>query len=87
MIRKSVKELPVINLDGPQGNAFAVMGFVTSILKQIGYDADAISEVMADMQSKDYLHLISVGYAYTQHYTIWETDEESYIEVLKDAES
>ena len=52
-----------IDLTGPQGNAYYVMGVARNIMKQINreipgrYDSEAI---MAEMTSGDYENLLSV---------------------------
>jgi len=48
---------PVIDLGGPDGNAFALMGLAQSWCKQLGKDFGPIQE---DMTSGDYDHLLSV---------------------------
>ena len=46
-----------IDLNGPQGNAFALMGYARGYAKQLGLDGDKIIE---DMMSGDYDHLVDV---------------------------
>jgi hypothetical protein len=46
-----------IDLTGPEGNAFVLIGHARRWAKQLGLDQTAI---LADMQSGDYDHLISV---------------------------
>ena len=50
----------VIDLSGPDGNAFVIMGYANKFAKQLSYSKDKIEELMADMQSSDYDHLIQV---------------------------
>ena len=59
MIRKKVinPEI-VIDLTGPQGNAFCVLGYAQNFAKQLGYSPEAISELLDEMRSSDYEHLI-----------------------------
>ena len=59
MIRqKSERTGPiVIDLTGPDGNAFALMGYATNFSKQLGLDSKPIIE---DMMSSDYEHLLRV---------------------------
>ena len=57
----------VVDLRGPEGNAYAVMGLVKSVLKQIGYDKDHIDEVIRNMMSSDYDHLIEVADEHIGH--------------------
>ena len=48
------------NLDGPAGNAYAVMGFFSRALSLYGSTSEEIQEVMADCMSGDYEHLLDV---------------------------
>jgi len=58
MIReKKVNRELVIDLTGPEGNAFVLLGYAKRFAKQIGLDGDAIVE---EMKSGDYENLIEV---------------------------
>jgi len=58
MIRKkSTNQKPVIDLTGPDGNAFALLVYVQQWCKQLGWDHKPI---IKDMMSGDYEHLLSV---------------------------
>lgn len=46
-----------IDLTGPQGNAFALLGMASNLAKQLDLDADAIR---SEMMSGDYENLIQV---------------------------
>tara|TARA_R100000315_G_C5230450_1_gene141476 strand:- start:1019 stop:1207 length:189 start_codon:yes stop_codon:yes gene_type:complete len=46
-----------VNLKGPDGNAFALMGIARNICKQTGEDPDPI---ISNMMSGDYEHLVKV---------------------------
>lgn len=46
-----------INLLGPEGNAFVLMGYASKWAKQLGLDFQSIK---ADMISGDYEHLLQV---------------------------
>lgn len=46
-----------IDLSGPEGNAFALMGHAKTLAKQLDKDPDAI---VKDMQYSDYDHLLDV---------------------------
>lgn len=58
MIRKKThgREI-IIDLTGPDGNAYALMGYATNLAKQLGIDPKPIIE---DMKSGDYENLVSV---------------------------
>jgi hypothetical protein len=58
MIRKKQpKSEIVIDLTGPDGNAFMLMGQAKGLAKQLGLDSD---EIIEDMMSGDYENLINV---------------------------
>ena len=58
MIRaKQTPSEPVIDLTGPQGNAFFLLGTAKNLAHQLDLDADAITE---EMRSSDYENLITV---------------------------
>tara|TARA_B100000497_G_C7531495_1_gene322302 strand:- start:268 stop:486 length:219 start_codon:yes stop_codon:yes gene_type:complete len=47
----------IIDLTGPDGNAFALMGYAKRFAKQLGLDS---SEIINEMTSGDYEHLLEV---------------------------
>ncbi len=51
-LRKSKLE---IDLSGPEGNAFYLLGIATSLAKQLGVDKDS---VLQEMKSGDYSNLV-----------------------------
>jgi len=58
MIRtKKPKPEIIIDLTGPDGNAFVLMGTAVNLAKQLGKDGKAIRE---EMMAGDYEHLLSV---------------------------
>jgi hypothetical protein len=50
----------VIDLTGPQGNAFYIMAVAQKLAKDLGYSTDQIQKLLADMKSSDYNNLLSV---------------------------
>lgn len=48
-----------IDLSGKQGNAFAIIGNARSLAKQIGYHQELIDQIILEMCSDDYQHLIN----------------------------
>jgi len=70
MIRKKQMDRDlVIDLTGPQGNAFYLLGTASKLAKQLGLDVDRIT---AEMQSSDYENLVSVFDKYFGEYIILE---------------
>ena len=58
MILEKPKQTGItIDLTGPQGNAFFLLGTATDICKQLGYDS---KPVLDDMKSGDYENLLNV---------------------------
>ena len=60
MTIKSRSKIPsdiLIDLTGPDGNAYALMGYATRFTKQMGMDPKPIID---DMMSSDYEHLLDV---------------------------
>tara|TARA_B100000085_G_C18443481_1_gene471797 strand:- start:709 stop:924 length:216 start_codon:yes stop_codon:yes gene_type:complete len=58
MIRKKQpKKEIIIDLTGPDGNAFALMGYARQFAKQLGLDSN---EIIKEMTSGDYENLLEV---------------------------
>lgn len=70
MIREKqpVKEI-VIDLTGPEGNAFYLMGYAKKFGNKLGLD---VSQILNEMQSGDYENLIEVFDSYFGHFVILE---------------
>jgi len=50
----------VIDLTGPDGNAFFLIGLANSLGKQLGMDPKQRGDINAEMMSGDYENLIAV---------------------------
>jgi len=58
MIReKQPQKEIIIDLTGPDGNAFALMGYARRFAKQLGLDE---KKILKEMQSSDYENLLEV---------------------------
>lgn len=66
--KKPTKEL-VIDLTGPDGNAFALLGYAKNLAKQLDLNYDIIR---TEMTSSDYENLIQVFDKYFGEYVILE---------------
>jgi hypothetical protein len=64
MTIKSAKQLEgrrlEIDLTGPNGNAFVLLGMVKNLGRQIGMTDEEIDALRADMRSGNYEHLVEV---------------------------
>ena len=50
----------VIDLTGPQGNAFALMGMAQNCGRQLGWDKTKTQDLINEMMDGDYENLIQV---------------------------
>ena len=62
----------VIDLTGPEGNAFVLLGYAQKFAKQLGYDREEIDELKSKMQSGDYENLVQVFDDHFGQYVILE---------------
>ena len=69
MIRDKVASTPVIDLTGPQGNAYFLMGQADRYARQLGLDGD---QIIAEMKLGDYENLVQVFDRYFGDYVILE---------------
>jgi hypothetical protein len=69
MIRDRIASTPVIDLTGPQGNAFFLIGQAGRYARDLGLDGDAI---ITEMRSGNYENLIQVFDRYFGDYVILE---------------
>ena len=70
MIRKKQpKSEMVIDLTGPDGNAFVLMATATNLARKLGLDSD---KIVKDMKSGDYENLVNVFDNYFGSFVILE---------------
>jgi len=70
MIRaKQIAENIVIDLTGPEGNAYCLMGYANKFARQLDLDANQIIE---EMKSGDYENLVTTFDKYFGDYVILE---------------
>ena len=51
----------VVDLTGPDGNAFALMGLATRLAKQLGINYHTIKVITTKMKAGDYENLLKVS--------------------------
>ena len=59
IIDKDTTKKQVIDLTGPQGNAFYLLGLTVKLCNQIGFSGLATQGILEDMKNGDYEHLIT----------------------------
>jgi len=70
MIReKQLTNTPIIDLTGPEGNAFCLMGYAKKFARQLELDGDSIID---EMKAGDYEHLVSTFDKHFGEYVILE---------------
>ena len=59
ILKKDISKKHVIDLTGPEGNAFYLLGTAMKLCKQIGISSSRTEEIMDELKSSDYEHLIT----------------------------
>ena len=81
MIRKPKKNKEIIiDLDGPDGNAFHLMAHAKSIAKTVGYASDEVGLMIDKMVSGDYANLVKTFDEYFEGYVVLETSNPDLLE-------
>ena len=62
----------VIDLTGPDGNAFALLAYASKFGKQLGWDRDEIEIILREMRSSDYENLVNTFDKYFGEFIILE---------------
>ena len=62
----------VLDLTGPDGNAFSLMGHAMNFGKQLGLSKLTIDEIIEEMQLSDYENLVNTFDKYFGDYVILE---------------
>ena len=60
ILKKDKYKKQVIDLTGPDGNAFYILGTAMNLCKQIDISSDRTKEILDEMKSSDYENLIKV---------------------------
>jgi|TARA_B100001063_G_scaffold96167_2_gene89810 hypothetical protein len=78
MMKQKENKALTIDLDGPNGNAFYLLGTAQQLAKQCGLDDVTITN---EMQSGDYMNLVKTMDKYFP-FVIFETDNPEYMEAF-----
>ena len=60
----------IIDLKGPEGNAWVRMGYAQSLGRQIGFTGDEIDNIIDKMKCSDYENLVSVFVEFFGDYVV-----------------
>ena len=58
ILKKDKFKKRVIDLNGPDGNAFYILGTAMNLCKEIGISSERTEEILDELKSSDYEHLI-----------------------------
>ena len=59
ILKKKQKTGPIeIDLTGPNGNAFVLLGTARKLARQLNYSPEEIQDLMLEMQGSDYEYLL-----------------------------
>ena len=59
ILKKDTIRKQVIDLTGPQGNSFYLLGLAVKLCNQIGFSGLGTQGILEDMKNGDYEHLIT----------------------------
>ena len=67
-----------ININGPDGNAFALMGHVKNLGRQLGFDRAEVARITTEMMAGDYDNLCKVFTQNFGHVVTLVSDDDEY---------
>ena len=76
MIRETKNTPLVINLDGPDGNVFSLMGAAAGLARRMGMDYGYIEFIFDEMKSGDYMNAVKTFDKHFGEFVILETTNE-----------
>ncbi len=83
-IKLTSPSTPQINLDGPEGNAYCLIGYANSYSKQLGFLKQKREQILEEMTSGNYFNLVKVFNQYFGEYVeIVTTNEELFNNILQ----
>ena len=78
MMKLKENKVVTIDLDGPDGNAFVLLGTAKNLARKLDMDGDAI---IKEMQSGDYMNLVKTMDKYFP-FVVFETNNPEYMEAF-----
>ena len=83
MIRKKEPTSTIVlDLDGPEGNVFNIIGTATMLGRNCGYKEDDIKTMVEEMKSGDYINALTVFNKNFGSFVVMETTNEEYLEAF-----
>jgi len=84
MIRKRIadKEM-IVNIDGPDGNAFHLIGIAVTLGRDTSMKEDEIKHMKQEMMEGNYINLLKIFEEYWVEYVVLETKNEEYLKEMR----
>lgn len=80
IVKKNKKDKIYIDLDGPDGNAFQLMKYVSEFSKSFGVDGNKIID---QMKSGDYYNLLRIFDLHFGHFVTLQTENPEILDAFK----
>lgn len=77
----------IINLDGPDGNAFYLIGLALNVAKQLQWTNEEIDDLQARLKAGDYYNLLKVFDKEFGMLFVLETKDEAIINLLNEEDN
>jgi hypothetical protein len=77
-----IKMVKIIDLSGPDGNAYALLSYVNEIGTQLGFESSRIQTIKNEMKKGDYEHLLSVFYSNFKAFVELRRNDEVFVPVV-----
>ena len=81
MIRKPATKKFIIDLDGPDGNAFYLIRSAKTLASKLGYSSERTKRITDHMMEGDYENLVSTFDHWFGDYVVLETTNEELLNV------
>lgn len=81
MIRRKITQT-TIDLDGPEGNAYCLLGYAKQFCKELNYTEEQKNKLLKEMKSSDYNNLVQTFNSEFNRYIILETEQQELLELF-----
>ena len=82
VVAKDVQVSSVIDLDGPQGNAFVLLGIAGQTMIKSGFDKRTQEIILNEMKSSDYINLLKTFEKYFGSTYTLQTSNPEYLDAF-----
>ena len=82
IVAKKRSNTTIVDLDGPQGNAFVLLGYANDTMKQSGIDKETTDKILNEMKSGDYINLLRTFEKYFGSVYTLQTSNPEYLDAF-----